>query len=335
MGIVDYDTLLFAFEKAGSVEGVAKLLDASVLATNTALMYEGLVCRTDESVSVFRDSFTQVFTHDMDASGIRYACGKSIRDVACDFVLPDLSLGVDLACVSDRMASGVLQQRALEAREQGVAKVFVSDIDWCDDRFREIFFRQLFERCDKRRVIGARSCDVSKVEFGVAAKFLDTYHFQGSMRSLGLCLGLYCDDVLVSLLCFGRSRFKSGAWEILRYCIHPRYAVSGGFARLLRHACDMVASSGDLVITYMDLSKRFRADSVYARNGFAEDLVTVPDYVWSTLDGNISLSRYQTTKRHLVEIGYPSDMSEDEIMMSMGMIKFFGLGSVRYSMVVR
>ena len=203
------------------------------------------------------------------------------------------------------------------------------DEDFCDKRKFEVFRQQLEARRESKVCVGARKCKVRNVLKRDADVFLDKYHFQGKEVSSRVRLGLYYSDVLIGVLCIGKSRYTKDSYEIIRYCMHPRFVVSGSFGKLFSHFLKTLTISATIV-SYMDLNKRFTASNVYEKNGFEIDGMTKPDYVWVKYDGTVVLKRYETTKKKLITQGYAENKTEVEIMHERGFYRMFGAGSKRY-----
>ena len=77
----------------------------------------------------------------------------------------------------------------------------------------------------------------------------------------------------------------------------------------------------------MDMNKRFSSENIYEKNGFTLDGVTVPDYVWTTYNGEKVMKRYQCQK---AKIDDGSGRSETEIMRDKGYYRVFGAGNKKY-----
>lgn len=87
--------------------------------------------------------------------------------------------------------------------------------------------------CQSMQRIYARKCVVRSVEHNVAVEFLDKNHMQGACQSK-YQYGLYYNDELVSIMTFGKSRFKK-EFELTRFCNKLNVTVVGGASKLLRH----------------------------------------------------------------------------------------------------
>lgn len=249
-----------------------------------------------------------------------------------DVWLPNLQLGIKVYRIStlgSDLVGHMIAEESLLAEQADVGLLHMYDEDFCDKRKFEVFRQQLEARRESKVCVGARKCEVGDVPKKDADVFLDKYHFQGKEVSAKVRLGLYYSDVLIGVLCIGKSRYTKDSYEIIRYCMHPRFAVSGSFGKLFSHFLKTLTTSATIV-SYMDLNKRFTASNVYEKNGFEFECITKPDYVWVKYDGTAVLKRYETTKKKLIVQGYAEDKTEVEIMHERGFYRMFGAGSKRY-----
>lgn len=129
----------------------------------------------------------------------------------------------------------------------------------------------------------------------------------------------------MSCVAVGKARYGDGDWELLRYCVRSDIKVVGGFAKLLKKLREELGHGR--LVSYMDLNKRFTSDNVYEKNGFRLDGVTVPDYVWTTYNGEKVMKRYLCQK---AKIDDGSGRSETEIMRGRGYYRVFGAGNKKY-----
>ena len=119
------------------------------------------------------------------------------------------------------------QQKSELARKNGYHCIHVWDWDDID----KIIFNFL---APKGRVY-ARNCEVRLIPLQEEKDFLNTFHFQGYVRS-EIALGLYYDDILVQVMTFGKPRYnKNYEYELLRLC--SSHSVIGGSKKLFKHFC--------------------------------------------------------------------------------------------------
>lgn len=260
------------------------------------------------------------------------------RGLEVDVWIPEFGFGIEVNptgthsvdCARNHKIDMYYHQRkSLLAEEVGIGLLHMYDEDFMDARKYQVFVDQLTYRKKGKIRIGARKCEVRMISNKISNSFLEQHHFQGGERSSSIQYGLYFDDILVSVLCIGKSRYTNHDYEIIRYCVHPAYAVSGGFAKLFHTFLDTLSDQAT-IISYMDLNKRFSSDNVYRKNGFVEDTVTKPDYVWAKKYGMPVLKRYDTMKSKLIAEGYDPNKTEVEIMRERGFFRIFGAGSRRY-----
>ena len=214
------------------------------------------------------------------------------------------------------------QEKSLLAESKGVGLVHLYEYEQRNVDYMTKLEHFLFD--DGVRV-GARKCELREVSAKDANKFFKEWHFLGEVIGAKWLYGLYWNGELVSCVAVGKARYGDGDWELLRYCVRSNINVIGGFAKLLKKLRE-VLGCGRLV-SYMDMNKRFTSDNVYERNGFTLDGVTVPDYVWSTYNGEKVMKRYQCQKS---KIDDGSGRSETEIMRGRGYYRVFGAGNKKY-----
>lgn len=252
-----------------------------------------------------------------------------------DVWLPDLKIGIEVnpfgthsidteIGITDRKYH---QNKSLAALDAGIPLVHLYDEDVIDEKRYNKIINLI---CLKPSYhIGARECDIKQISRVEANLFLNKYHIQGGENASDDRVALTYNDNIVGVLCFGKSRFAKADAEILRYCMHPDYAVSGGFAKMFAYMKSKY-DKGSVIVSYMDLNKRFRVESVYDNNGFTCEDITPPDYVWVESHGKEVLKRYDTMKSKLIAQGFDGNLTEVEIMRSRHYCRVFGAGSKRY-----
>lgn len=173
--------------------------------------------------------------------------------------------------------------------------------------------------------IFARKCEVRPIEFKDYFEFLEMYHLQGSVKS-SIRYGLFYNNELVSVIGFGKSRFKKDEIELHRYCVKSDYNIIGGFSKLIKHACrDRQIKE---FISYIDLA-HFTGKG-YKKVGFEKIGVTRPSYVY--VNGETILSRQQCQKHKLAKLlgdKYNPDLSETQNMISNGYYKLYDSGTLK------
>ena len=116
-----------------------------------------------------------------------------------------------------------------------------------------------------RKSIYARKCKVKVISQEEANGFLRFYHLQGGARGQTYCVGLFYENVLVSVMTFGKPRYnKHYEWELIRFASSMN--ITGGAKKLwFKFLADNLPNS---VLSYCDFS-RFSGDT-YRKLGFKD-----------------------------------------------------------------
>jgi predicted transcriptional regulator len=254
--------------------------------------------------------------------------------------IPTYNLGIEINPVSTHTiddpkwgftSKTYHQNKALQAKQQNIGLIHLYDEDFENSRKWNVLKEQLFCLTQTKQKIGARTCIIKEITKQTAQTFLNQYHFQGADQSAAVRLGIYHHDQLLGVFTCGKSRFTHHDWELYRYCVNPHYIVHGVFNKLLQHFIAHYTTPGQTLITYMDLNKRLTASNIYERSQFEVDGITEPNYSWIQRNTFECLTRYQTTKKHLITQGYDPSQTEREIMRKRGFYRVFDAGSLRYT----
>jgi len=249
-----------------------------------------------------------------------------------DIWIPSKKIGIEVNGVywhstvfKDRMYH---RNKSLYQYKKKIRLVHIYEYEWEDEILREKI-KQLLESLlagDKEKVY-ARNCDIREVDVDIYKDFTEKYHLQGYSNA-SIILGCYLDNELLGVMSFGKSRFNDNfEWEIIRMCWLPGIRVIGGSGKLFKYFIDNYSPKS--VISYCDIGK-FRGDT-YSEIGMKSKRLSEPNYVWvKSIDGRLeALSRYQTQKKKLLELGFGTeDMTEVEIMESLGWLQVYDSGNM-------
>ena len=208
-----------------------------------------------------------------------------------------------------------------ECEKQGIQLIHVFEDEWVYKQ--DIVKSRISGLLGKNERIFARKCKIMPVSYNDSVKFLNENHIQGNCVSK-YRYGLYYNDELVSIMTFGKSRFKD-EFELLRFCNKLNTNVVGGASRLFKHFMK-VHSEIDKVVSYAD--RRWSRGNVYEKLGFVYDSVTPPAYYY-IVDG-IRHNRVEFQKHKLVRLGYDSNMTEHEIMLERKIYRIYDCGNLKY-----
>jgi group I intron endonuclease len=195
---------------------------------------------------------------------------------------------------------------------------------------KDIIKSRLLNLLGKSKKIFGRKCVIKKVEFKDCKEFLNNNHMQGHVRSR-INIGLYYEDVLVSLMTFGGLRknlgqvSKEGAWELLRFSNILNTTVIGGASKLFKHF--IKTNNVEMMISYAD--RAWSDGNLYRKLGLSKsDNKIYPSYFY-IIDG-IRKNRFAYRKDLLVSAGFDKNMTEVSIQHSRGYYRIFDLGSFKF-----
>lgn len=126
--------------------------------------------------------------------------------------------------------------------------------------------------------LGARQTAVKLISKQESKKFLEDNHILGYDRSSDIIYGLYFNDLLVSVMSFGRPRYnKDYDWELLRFANLSNYTINGAASKLWKQFIKEYQPEN--VITYTN--NDFGNGGVYEKLGFKFQKVINSSPVWN------------------------------------------------------
>lgn len=225
------------------------------------------------------------------------------------------------------------QNKTIECAKQGIRLIHIFEYEWNNLEkqkiLRWVIADALCKREDKQ-IIYARQCKVKEIQSTNEIKqFLNTNHLQGYIPS-SISLGMYYNTELIGVMTFGKPRYSHNyEYELLRLSYKIGINVVGGTNKLFKSFIDGYKPSS--IVSYCDISKF--SGGVYSKLGFRTDIksITSPNYIWINTYTHDIKPRYKTMKHKLLEqgLGTPS-MTENEIMESLGYIKLYDCGNLRF-----
>jgi hypothetical protein len=172
--------------------------------------------------------------------------------------------------------------------------------------------------------IYARKCQIRELSNQEYQEFIDLNHIQGCNNIYPpIKLGLFYNNELVSCIGIGKSRFKKGETELIRFCNKLNTLVVGGLSKLLKH------SEVKGLVSYVDL--RYFNGPGYEKAGFKFISRSAPSYVY--VKNTEVLSRFQCQKHKLPKLlgdKFCPEMTEVENMTLAGYYQIFDCGTLKY-----
>ncbi len=115
--------------------------------------------------------------------------------------------------------------------ERGIQLIHIFENEWIHKQ--DIVKSRITSLLGISTKIYARKCECKEISYLESKEFLDENHIQGNCISK-YRYGLYYNNELVSLMTFGKSRFKD-EFELLRFCNKKYENIIGGASKLFFH----------------------------------------------------------------------------------------------------
>ena len=179
--------------------------------------------------------------------------------------------------------------------------------------------------------IYARKCSIKSISQTDYNVFLENNHIQGVVTSK-YRYGLYYNNEMVSVIGFGKSRFKHDEVELIRFCCLKNVVVVGAFSRLVAFFRNFNVGP---IVTYCDV-RYFNAVG-YEKVGFKKIGQTNPSYhYFKSNDNTLELfNRMQFQKHKLKEKLkiYNENLTEWENMQLNGYNRIWDCGQIKLKLL--
>lgn len=211
------------------------------------------------------------------------------------------------------------QEKTLACREQGIRLIHIFEHEW--NFKREKVYNLLRSALGKfNHQVYARQCVVKELSTEEYKVFLEINHLNGSVNSF-IRYGLFYNDELVSVIGFGKSRFKRNEIELHRYCVKAGYRIVGGFSKLLKH------SDQTHFFSYVDLA-HFDGKG-YDALGFKLIGITNPSYVYIKKDIVLNRLACQKHKLNTLLDKFDPNLTEQQNMSMNGYYQVYDCGNLK------
>ena len=236
-----------------------------------------------------------------------------------DIYLPDYNIGIEFN--GDYWHSEIFKEdkqyhyaKSMLAESKGVFLYHIFSHEWADEEKRIRILNHLDNiLCLNENKIYARKCEIKEITSENKNMFLEENHIQGKDAS-SIRLGLYYNDVLVSVMTFCKPRFsKKYEWELSRFCSKHGYNVLGGAGKLFKYFITHYMNKGETIISYSDIAKT--RGKIYETLNFKFVNNSDPNYIWWKSDNDYK-TRYQCQMKN-----------EKEIMLSKGYVRVYDCGN--------
>ncbi len=208
--------------------------------------------------------------------------------------------------------------------KQGIQLIHIFENEWLTKQ--EIVksrLKNILGQFDK--TIYARSCYIKEINNEISKNFLNENHIQGAINAK-INIGLFKDDMLVSLMTFSKCRFsKKYEYEMVRFCSKLNYHVVGSASKLLKYFEEKYQPKS--IVSYAD--RRWSVGNLYKKLGFNLENISGPNY-WYFGKQRVLLNRLNFQKHKLKSIlkKFDENLTEQENMYLNGYSKIFDCGNL-------
>ena len=217
-------------------------------------------------------------------------------------------------------------------KDKNIRLVSIYESDWFNKRDNIInLLKNIFI---ESKIIYARNCAISKLDYKTKSEFINEYHFYGDSNQGTISYGLYYNNELVSVMSFGKLRGQNKLhnnkdhYELVRFVTKDNMRIIGGASRLFKKFISEYKPV--YIICYSD--NDFFTGETYHKLGFKlKSLGESIDYQW--VKGTKALSRYECMANKLLgkydkyrNINITGSI-EDYIMHDLGYSKLYRCGN--------
>lgn len=247
-----------------------------------------------------------------------------------DAYLPEYKLGIEYNGIfwhseGNGKTKNYHLNKTKMASNKGIQLLHVFENEWVLKK--DIIKSILLNKLGKSDKLYARKTKVINVTASDAKDFLSKNHRQGSVNGT-IRLGLEYEGTLVSLMVFGKSRFGSQEYELLRFCNLLNTSVIGGASKLLKYFEKTVTVSS--LVSYADL--RYSDGSLYNTLGFTLKHNATPNYWYFKQNSLVLESRvkYQKHKLRKLLSTFNNNDTEYKNMLNNGYNRIWDCGNAVY-----
>ena len=230
-------------------------------------------------------------------------------------------------------------QKTIECEKQGIQLIHIFENEWVEKRsIVESRLKQIIG--NTYYSIPARKCIIKPLTYEQEKSFMNTNHLQGFISST-ICYGLFYTEkktnkeYLVAAMSFGSLRknlgsdYKSGIYELYRFCNLKNFHIIGGASKLFKHF--IKTYNPKKVISYANrrYSSNIKNNILYDKLGFKFDSFSQPSYFY--IIDNKLINRFAMRKDILIsKYGCSPEKSEHEFCLDNEWYRIYDCGNLKY-----
>lgn len=300
--------------------------------TSSGTNYQDVCCGCLQQHSSYEYQIID-FLQNIGVNDIEHSNRTVIQPKELDIFLPEYNLAIEFNGLywhnEEKKGKTYHRDKWVDCREKNVDLIQIFEHNWINQR-------EIVESIIKNRLgfvsnkIYGRKCVVKEISNEEYKHFCEENHLKGSVNA-SVKIGLKYNNTLVSVMSFGKSRFKKDETELLRFCVLKDTVIVGGFRKLLSYYIKNYHPKR--IITYCDLS--YFNGNGYKVNGFKELSITEPTYFYYNGMKNIIGSRIQFQKHKLSKLldNFDNNKTEWENMKDNGYNRVYGVGNMKLELI--
>jgi len=256
-----------------------------------------------------------------------------IRPYELDIYIPEFNFAIEIDGIyfhsfkkGDKINKNIHKLKCDLCNEKNIHLFRILDIEWNDKVKKDIWKSKILYKLKllKNRIY-ARNCIIKEIDSKISKKFLNENHLQGYVNS-SIKYGLFYNNELVSVMTFGKSRFKNEEYELLRFSNKKYYNIVGGFSKLLKHFLNKYNFE---IITY---GNRRWVDSNNVYNKFfKKEYITKPNFYYIIKN---KMYHRMTFQKHKIKNlpDYNENLSSIDNMLNFGAYIYYDCGNIKYKL---
>lgn len=217
--------------------------------------------------------------------------------------------------------------KTLECEKQDIRLLHFWDSE-IDNQF-DIIKSMIKAKCNLiPNKIHARKCVIKQISTKIAKEFTNRTHLQGHCNA-SVYLGLYYNDVLVSVASFAKPRFNKNKnmMELIRFSTELDTIVIGGLSKVIKYIKN---NNNCSILSYANRRWSSILNNTYNSSGFELSGISSPNYFYTsnfrTLENRM---KYQKHKLKHFD-NYSDNKTETQIMFENGYHQIHDCGNLTY-----
>ena len=294
-----------------------------------------IVCTTCNPIgNTQRSGYENEVCEFLKSINVEFITNKKLKNnrQEIDIYLPKYNLGIEINGVYWHnelyKKSDYHLNKTNLCNEEGINLIHIFEDEWV---YKKDIVKSIIKNKLKliNQTIYGRNCIIKELDNETIKYFLDKNHIQGHVNSK-YRIGLYYEDILVSVMTFGKGRIMMGGkideYELTRFCNLINYNIIGSASKLLKYFIKKY--SPNKIVSYSDI-RLFNGD-LYKKLNFEMILQSKPNYYY-VING-IRRNRFNYRKSVLVKQGFDKNKTEKQIMFDRNIYRIYDCGNIRWEL---